>query len=376
MKLAYINYFPKSPLGITDRLLFMQEAANQIGLNNLEFIILSPVNFKPFNNLKRIQYKNIFLYSKYIELCRRYTIIEKKINLEKYDRIILRYPGADASGLKFMQQYEVITEHHTMELEENKAFLKSNMSLSSKKLSRQLRIILLKKYHSDIIKNVKGIIGVTHEIAEYEAKFTDFKVPYKCISNGINTRSVQHTKFQLFDGRNLNIAFMATYNSPWHGLNRILSSLNNFSSLIHIKLHLIGQDFHLPQVLNKNVRIIRHGIKTKTDLDKILLGMNIAISTMALYKNRMKEASPLKTRNYTARGLPFIIAYDDPDLIYVDESMKFFLKFPNNNGLIDFEEVIDFVSNISKRKDDISAYMRLYAEEYMDWKVKIRQYLL
>ncbi|MCH7923537.1 MAG: hypothetical protein IH975_10970, partial [Nitrospinae bacterium] len=120
---------------------------------------------------------------------------------------------------------------------------------------------------------------------------------------------------------------MASMKAPWHGLHRILSSLKNFSGRIKIRLHLIGSDFHnhtFP-TLNKNVEIILHGHKNGSDLDDILSQMNVAISSMSLYLQRMTEGSCLKTREYTARGLPFIIGHYDYDLRYVDKDKKFFI---------------------------------------------------
>ncbi len=43
----------------------------------------------------------------------------------------------------------------------------------------------------------------------------------------------------------------------------------------------------------------------------------------------MNEAWSLKTREYTTGGLPFILAYKDPDLNPVYENLKFYLKSYN-----------------------------------------------
>ena len=352
----------------------MAEAADELGFNGMDFILLSPDEFIPYKNLKHIKHKCLFPFSKYEELFHRYRIIEKNINLGKYDRIILRYPSADASGIDFMRKYDVVTEHHNKELEENKLHLQSDISLPERML-KHIRIKLLEKYHSKIIENAIGIIAISNDVAEYEAKFAEFKVPYKSIPNGINTKSIRHTKYKPFNGNTLDIAFMASEKAPWHGLHRILSSLKNFSGKENIRLHLIGKKFHTVPLLNEKVTIICHGKKWGLDLDDILSQMNVAISSMSLYLQNMTEGSCLKTREYTARGLPFIIGHNDYDLRYVDKDKKFFIQFPNNDSLIDFEKVVDFASRMSKRCNEISAYMRTYSSKYMDWKLKLKQYL-
>jgi hypothetical protein len=103
--------------------------------------------------------------------------------------------------------------------------------------------------------------------------------------------------------------------------------------------------------------------------------MNLAISTMALHRKRMTEACSLKTREYTARGIPFVLAYEDPDLAMVEEERKFFLSFPNDDSPFSFDRIIDFARSITESGESISAYMREYAFQHMDWGSKMRAYV-
>ena len=146
--------------------------------------------------------------------------------------------------------------------------------------------------------------------------------------------------------------------------------------MLIIRLHIVGNidKQNIIKNINGQHEVIFHGYKSDKEFDSILKNSNIGISTLGLFHKGMNEACSLKTREYTARGLPFIMAYHDPDLQYVDNNRQFFLKFPNNNSRIDFQEVIEFAENISK-KDDLSEYMRDYAEMYMDWSVKMKQYV-
>ena len=104
----------------------------------------------------------------------------------------------------------------------------------------------------------------------------------------------------------------------------------------------------------------------------------MAVSTMGLYLKKLREAASLKTREYTARGIPFVLAYDDVDLGEVDEDKKFFLKLPNRDEGIQVQDIIGFLEGINKKfakPSELSEYMRQYAFENMDWRPKMKRYL-
>ena len=82
----------------------------------------------------------------------------------------------------------------------------------------------------------------------------------------------------------------------------------------------------------------------------------------------------MKIREYTARGIPLILAYQDTDL---DVSLPFVRQFSADDTPIDMNEVIKFAEKISHDfdRDRLSSDMRKYAKERMDWVVKINKYL-
>jgi hypothetical protein len=64
----------------------------------------------------------------------------------------------------------------------------------------------------------------------------------------------------------------------------------------------------------------------------ILASADAAISSLALHRVGLAEASPLKSRECLAFGLPLIIAYHDTDLNH--EDYDFLLKIPNKEDNI------------------------------------------
>ena len=226
---------------------------------------------------------------------------------------------------------------------------------------------------------MRGIIGVTNEITKIEVEKSGKKsMSNITISNGINAEDIKFTKFKKFDGKILNIIFVASYFYPWHGLNIILNNLKKYKGNVKIKLHLVGdiskEDTILIEDINYsddiNVKILKHEKKYGKDLDNIfaistIAISTIAISTIAISTKKMEEACPLKTREYIARGIPFIYGYKDVDLM---GNENFALKIKEFN----IDDVIRFAEEVSK---DIylSEKMRNFAYQKLDWKIKIRQ---
>jgi len=112
-----------------------------------------------------------------------------------------------------------------------------------------------------------------------------------------------------------------------------------------------------------------HGPIYGKEIDRIFDSTHIAIGTLALHRKQMKQACPLKVREYTARGIPFVIAYEDVDL---EDSLPFYLRLPAGESPIDIEKIVSWANNVLKDKD-IPFYMREYALKKMDWKVKMKQ---
>jgi hypothetical protein len=83
----------------------------------------------------------------------------------------------------------------------------------------------------------------------------------------------------------------------------------------------------------------------------------------------MQEACALKTREYIARGLPFVIGHRDPDL---KSAERFFLSVPANASPVNMDEVVAFAESILQ-SEGIPGYMREFAESHLDWTIKMQQ---
>lgn len=220
-----------------------------------------------------------------------------------------------------------------------------------------------------VLLNTKGIITVTEEIAKIELERVNKDIPFAVVSNGVDVESIPFTKFKRFDGKNLNIIFVASFFAPWHGLDRMIEGLIDYKGDVIINLNLVGglskNDIQKIKRINKNnVRIYIRGRMDGKELNDLF-----AISTIAISTKKMIEACPLKTREYIARGIPFVYGYNDTDL---NGDELFALKIEDDNTPVNIEKIIDFARFVSNQ-DDIPYKMRNFARDKLDWKIKIKK---
>jgi hypothetical protein len=150
-----------------------------------------------------------------------------------------------------------------------------------------------------------------------------------------------------------------------------------YDTKINIVLNLVGEyisdkdKITINQInstkLNISVKIL--GSKSGKELDDIFSKSTLAIGSLAIYRQKLEEACALKIREYMARGIPFIYSAKDPD---IEQNSSFSLELSNDNRPIDFNKIIEFIENISSKKN-ISEEMRKYALKNVDWKIKVKQ---
>jgi len=290
--------------------------------------------------------------------------LEKR--LSNFDVIVTRWAIASPSFLAIVKKKAVFTEHHTKELEE--------ISLA-RGYKPYVRTLLEKRYAPLILREARGIIGVTDEIRKYELGRAGIDCPSMVLSNGIFPEDVPISSHPAFDGKSLDIVFMSSHFAPWQGLDRLLAGLNKYRGEVRVTLHLIGRVS--PALKNKiqhmavEKHIVFHGFKQGKVLDEILSSCQLAVGSLALHRKGLKEACALKVREYTVRGLPFVVAYDDPDF---PPGLPWILKIPAGESAVEISKIIHFVEKL-RTFPSVSEEMRAFAEKKLSWTVKMKQLL-
>lgn len=201
-----------------------------------------------------------------------------------------------------------------------------------------------------LFQNATAFISVSKELMTFP-EYQKFRKPYLVIGNGINISAIKHKRQQTH--QNPKIIFVGSPNQTWHGLDKLYilcKKLTDFEFVIvgpsEIELTNIG--WNLESLNNVNVT----GYINQDDVEKIIADCNIGISTLALHRNNMTEASPLKSRQYLAQGLAMIVGYDDTD---ISNENEFILDIGNyeNNVIDNLDKIQTFCRNsiiISPRK--------------------------
>ena len=141
-----------------------------------------------------------------------------------------------------------------------------------------------------------------------------------------------------------------------------------------INFHIVGDgDKKLVNELKKIVKnnnlekyVIFYGYKSGKDLDEIYNKTDIAIGSLGFSRIGLKEGSPLKTREYIAKGLPVILGYDDMSL---KNTLNSIYQVPNDESIFDLNEILCWYRNLDK--DPIK--IRKYAEDNLTWDKQMKR---
>lgn len=307
--------------------------------------------------------------------------------IDTYDYVLFRYPLASLSLLNLSKRLnkKIIFEHNTKEIEE--IVLQSKLFRASLKFSFKpgyfiyllergyLSIWQEKFFGKKIFNYAKFGIAVTNEIAEYEKnRQPNYKVDV--VTNGIDVLNCTLRKPISFNGSELKLFMLLGSGSTWHGVDRIVKSLEKYKGDCKITIDIIGsiqendRSLIMKSTVHKFIRVIPPVLSS--ELDAVLNQYHLGIGTLAAFRIGLQEAAPLKIREYMARGFATIIGYSDSDFEHRPEFKNYYLKVKADESLINFEEVVSFTKNLYL--DTEHHYkIRELAIKYLDTKVKMRE---
>lgn len=158
----------------------------------------------------------------------------------------------------------------------------------------------------------------------------------------------------------------------WHGYDRIIRGLKQYYESSEGKkkvyFHIVGEGPELSNLkkmvtdFNLNSVVLFEGKRFGEKLDKLYNEANIAIGSLAPHRKGIFSGNSLKTREYCAKGIPFVMAKGEP----LFDNYKYTYVVPNDDSTIDIEKICDFVNKIDY--STVSTNMRNYAVEHLDWK--------
>jgi glycosyltransferase involved in cell wall biosynthesis len=293
-----------------------------------------------------------------------YRHVWKHCRPAEYDFLYIRYPLAIPSFLRFLRDTKranpatkIIVEVATFPYRQELRSPKQRVLLALDDLGHGR----LKDY-VDVIVTFFGQSEI-------------FGIPCIPIANGIDMDSIPF-KVKASSGRGVSMIVVANL-ARWHGIDRMLRGLAEH--LEHkgarpVVLSIVG-DGPAANGLRALTRdlgledVVRfHGMHSGAELDALFANADLALSSLGMHRLGLHRSSSLKAREYCARGIPFVIASDDPDF---PEGVPFVYRVAADESPIDVAAVVEFIDKLRERSPEYMMEMRRYAEKRLTWKAKL-----
>ncbi len=290
----------------------------------------------------------------------KYKFIIQYINRNNYDFIFIRHIPTDYFFIKFLEEIKRVNGSIKIIIE--------FPTLPYDKEIKNQRILNIDKYFRKFIK----------KYADLAVTYNDVKDAYGIhnlyIGNGINIKSIdvvdrcpEKDVFTMIGVANISV---------WHGYDRVIKGIKEYYTKDNhnkVKFIIVGVGDELPRLidltkkLNLQDEVIFAGYKTGDGLLEMYKKANVGIGALARSRINMNDGSSLKNREYCSLGLPFIYSGYDIDF----EQFKYSFQVSDDETPIDIRALINFYKELTSNKDYVKD-MRQYAEEKLDWKIKMK----
>lgn len=275
------------------------------------------------------------------------------IALENYnpDIVYFRYEPYKPFLRRILVQYPAIFELNTDDIAEHRLYARRGIKES-------IRCIYNLITRNMILSRAQGFVSVSEEIGKLP-HFSRFKKKIITIPNSIDLEEFPVLKRKKNNSRPV-IIFLGKPGYVWHGIDKIIRLAA--STRRDLEYHVVGYE-KPSSVVPENIKF--HGYLNMGAYRDIIKRCDIGLSTLALHRKNLNEASSLKCREYLAYGLPVITGYKDTAFLH-GKKPAWILEIPNteNNVLDNVNAIIEFSY---RHKDYIVTHQEI--SKYIDAKV-------
>lgn len=230
------------------------------------------------------------------------------------------------------------------------------------------------------------VLHPAHRILQYgeDGKWFTAGVRKKThiVGNGVLVEAIPFRRRKpAFDGKHLHLIGVA-HLAFWHGYDRLIRSIHHFESASArrgtFRFTIVGDGFErdrleaLVQELGLSGQVAFTGVQEGEALATLFEQAHIGVCSLATFRKNVASISDLKSKEYAARGVPFMMANDDADF---PDTLPFVFRCPNDASIIDMEQLLAWYRALEASHDDFSALRRL-AETSFDYEVKVRRDIL
>lgn len=201
-----------------------------------------------------------------------------------------------------------------------------------------------------------------------------FGIPTIITTNGIVVEKVKIVKGSYTE--NVITLIGVAYMQRHHGYERLIQGLREYYQTgehkYKVKLLLIGDGPEKPRYQKMTEKYqLQEYVKfyptmSGEKLDEMYDISDIALASFGMYKLGIYEKlGALKTRECLAKGMPLITGCEIEGL---EEDYKYVKNFPNNDQVVNIEEIVDFFEGIKAKdtnKETVAHTIREYATEHV-----------
>lgn len=208
-----------------------------------------------------------------------------------------------------------------------------------------------------------------HKYCDYIASMTNLKticgIPTYEIENTLNIDDFKIKEYKRVENKFIfiNVAF----ENITHGLDRLIKGISNYYKTIYkttsvdIELLLIGEYSNstkkLVEDLSLSEKVKFLGKMKRNEIDTYIDEAHFAVGSMGNHRANSYYGSALKTKEYIARGIPFVYGWEERILI----NFPFAYKVPLNEEPVDIKKILEFYRKIENK--DLAIKMRKFLEE-------------
>lgn len=366
-KIAYLN---KS--GIQTTGLFFNANIKEKQIDEQAQIHYVPARIKPLAKIYfRRGIRNWYLWFHYRSYNKQfYTQLIEEVEKYDFDLILLRYPLASKGLLKFVRKYSrrIVFEHNSKETVELRLAEKEQQSV-------KYYIEAEEKYGSRVLSYAAGITAVGNELLKYELSRVEGRsIPGCVIANSYDVNRVKLRQQPEYNGTELQLVFVTGSPSPWVGIDLLLEGLSNYRGATKVSLKIVGplSDKLTAMVRNCSAANNIHltGELSGPQLDSCYDEAHLAIGTLAMQRVGLSEHSSLKVLEYAARGIPFVIGYEESNFPPQSEVADCFLNVGYNGKSVDINALVHFADVVLNNRD-APTILRNWAVTHFNSEVKM-----
>lgn len=191
--------------------------------------------------------------------------------------------------------------------------------------------------------------------------FSDIKklwgVPVTGIANGYDFKELEEENSLKTRDEDLHLLMVASVRSN-HGADRVIKGLSTYMKKgpqRNVVFHIVGDGDAIPELkeLVKNLgsvekQVVFHGFMAGQALEDVYKIGDIGISAIGFHRLGVYYASPLKSKEYFAKGLSVVGTTVEHDVLK-SKSSEYYLAFPEDDTDIDIEKVCSFYEGLQKQ---------------------------